>query len=162
MRAKSGTSALKLVGWIFSFMGSIFCLVAILSILKAPAEVVFIGYIFFAIGGLFLSLGVFFLVLVASKRIRSQKVIDNGHYVWGTIADCVYNYNVCINGRHPYRAIVRYMDPMGITHIFKSIDINRYMDPGIIGKRVKVYVSSDNMNHYYVDISSILTDYIEH
>ena len=162
MRAKTGSSALKIVGWIFSLMGSIFCLVAILTILKAPAEVVFIGYIFLAIGGLFLSLGILFLAIVVSKRNRSQKVIDNGHYVWGTIVDCVYNYNVNINGRHPYRAIVRYLDPMGITHIFKSIDINRFLDPSIIGRQVKVYVSNDNMKHYYVDIESLLTDYIEH
>ena len=110
----------------------------------------------------FLILGVVFLAILAAKRNRSQKLIDEGRFVWGSIADCVYDFNVNINGTHPYKAIVRYCDGRGMTHIFKSDNINRYPDHSLIGRTVRVYVSSENMKHYYVDMQSILSEYIEH
>ena len=159
---KTGASALKIVGLIFSLMGSVFCSISIITIMALPADAKLIGYIFLLIGGLLLLLGIVFLAVVAAKRNRSQKLVEEGRFVWGTISDCVYDFNVNINGTHPYKAIVRYCDGRGMTHIFKSENINRYPDHSLIGKTVRVYVSSDNMKHYYVDMQSVLSEYIEH
>ena len=160
-KAKTGTSALKIVGIIFSLIGTIFCSVAIMTIIGLPADTKIIGFIFLLIGGIFLTLGIVFLTIIAAKRKRAQKLLDVGRFIWGTIADCVYDYSVTYNGVHPYKAIVRYCDGQGV-HVFKSNNINRYPDFSLVGKSVKVYISDDNMNDYYVDMDSILSQYIEH
>ena len=161
-KVKTGASALRIVGMIFSLIGTIFCAIAIMTLVSLSGDVEIVGFIFLLIGGIFLILGVVFLAILAAKRNRSQKLIDEGRFVWGTIADCVYDFNVNINGTHPYKAIVRYCDGRGMTHIFKSDNINRYPDHSLIGRTVRVYVSSENMKHYYVDMQSILSEYIEH
>ena len=160
---KAGVSALMIIGIVYTVLGAVFVTLGVsLAIVLSHTPNAFIGLIFLLIGSIFLVLGIVFLVLVIRKRRRSERLVAQGRYVWGMISECVPNYNVRINGRNPYTAIVRYLDPMGTTHIFRSNSINRYLDSSLIGRQVKVYIGDDRFRNYYVDLEPLLPNYIEH
>lgn len=162
-KAKLGMGALLLIGIIYSVLGGTFVALGIgLLIGLQGTDTWFIGGIFAGIGGLFLILGIVFLMIEGAKRRRADKLIAGGRYVWGEITEFVPNYNVRINGRHPYAAVVRYRDGYGVTHIFRSGSLRIYPDPAAVGRQVKVYIENDTYKHYYVDMEGILPRVAEH
>lgn len=162
-RAKQGMGALLLIGVIYTILGGIFVALGIGLLLGLrEKDIWFIGGIFAGIGSLFLLLGIVFLLIEFARRRRADKLIAAGRYVWGEIVEFVPNYNVTINGRHPYVAVVRHTDGYGTAHIFRSGNLRIYPDPGAVGRQVKVYFEDDTYKHYYVDMEDILPRVVEH
>ena len=160
-KKKTGLGGLGIAGLILGFMGTDYLILGVCLWMNLEEEVCIIGIIFTAVGGLLLLLALIFLMIVLKKHRNTQKLVEAGRYIWGDVVDCVPNYNVRVNGRHPYRLIVQYRDAMGTIHIFKSRDIYTYIVPAALNRKVKVYVSED-YKQYYVDAEDALALIVEH
>ena len=156
-------SALGILGAIYTPLGGSFLLLGI-GLLRglAGTEEWFIGLIFAGIGSVFLGLGVIFLIVRHIKGSRSAQLVQQGRYVWGEITRLMPNYNIRLNGRNPYVAVIRYVDSRGQTHLFKSENLHLLPDSGIIGRQVRVYYQDESFKRYYVDMAPVLGDIIEH
>jgi len=67
------------------------------------------------------------------------------------------NSTVSVNGRSPYVLECHYQDPAGTLHVFKSR--NLFFDPvELEGRQIRVYVDHGDMDHYYVDVESVVPD----
>lgn len=162
-KAKLGMGVLLLIGIIYTILGGLFVALGVgLLIALNGTDTWLTGAIFAGVGSLFLILGIVFLIVQQRKKRRADRLIAGGRYVWGQIVEFVPNYNVTINGRHPYIAVVRYADGYGVTHIFKSGSLRIYPDPGAVGRQVKVYIGDDTYKHYYVDMDGVLPTVVEH
>ncbi|MGN1179803.1 MAG: hypothetical protein ACI4SD_01215 [Suilimivivens sp.] len=163
-KSKTGLSALLIVGSVFTIVGAAFLAIGLIiyCALKEEEGVILFLLIFGGIGLLFFILGLIFLIVVAQKKIRSDKLLNSGNYVMAEISEVDLNYNVTINRRHPYIVRCRYQDRYGNVHIFKSRDL--LFDPTDLFKdqMVRVYVEGENYKHYYVDIDEVLPNVIEH
>lgn len=160
-KKKTGLGGLGIAGLILGFMGAVYLILGVCLWMNLEEEVSIIGIIFTAVGGLLLLLALIFLMIVLKKHRNTQKLVEAGRYIWGDVVDCVPNYNVRVNGRHPYRLIVQYRDAMGVIHVFKSRDIYTYIVPEALNRKVKVYVSED-YKQYYVDADAALALIVEH
>lgn len=162
-KTRYGWSAITLIGWIYAVLGGVFLTLGIILALTNPmANSLLFLLIFGGIGGLFLILGIIFLLYTLGRQRRAQRLIAAGRYVWGEVAEVRPDYNVRINGRHPYVISVKYSDPQGRVHIFKSPGIRAFCDSSLLGKPVRIYIDSDAYRHYYVDVDPILPNVIEH
>ena len=162
-KARLGLNPLFLIGVIYTILGAGFVVLGgALWLGLKERDAALAGIIFVGIGSVFLILGVIFLLVELGKLRRANRLLASGRYIWGEIIDCVPNYNVRINGRNPYVALVRYRDGSGVAHIFKSGSRKLYPDPAILGRQVKVYVSDDRFRHYYVDLEGVLPPVVEH
>ena len=160
-KKKTGLGGLGIAGLILGFMGIVYLILGVCLWMNLEEEVGIIGIIFTVVGGLLLLLALIFLMIVLKKHRNTQKLVESGRYIWGDVVDCVPNYNVRVNGRHPYRLIVQYRDAMGVIHVFKSRDIYTYIVPEALNRKVKVYVSED-YKQYYVDAEDALALIVEH
>lgn len=161
---KMGKGVLFWLGIIYAILGGIFVVVGI-SVgvgLSSISDSRIIAAIFSGIGGIFLVLGIVFLLIEHRKNRAAQYLIERGHYIIGEVSDCQINYNIRLNNRHPFIAIVRYLAPDGTVHLFKSRNIYQYPDPAFWGRPVKIYVDGDDFRHYYVDTEEFLSNIIEH
>lgn len=163
-KAKTGLSALLIVGSVFTILGAVFLATGMIVYyaLKEEEGAILFLLIFGGIGLLFFILGLIFLIVVAQKKARSDKLLNAGNYVMAEIHEVALNYNVAVNRRHPYIVRCRYQDMYGNVHIFKSRDL--YFDPTDLFKdqMVKVYVDGENYKRYYVDIDEVLPNVIEY
>lgn len=158
-----GLGALLIIGIVYTILGGVFVTLGIvLAVALWNTEEKMIGLIFGGIGSIFLVLGIVFLIIEIRKKRRADRILAEGRYVWGEIVDCVPNFNVRINGRHPYIAVARYTDPRGMSHVFKSRSLNIYREPDMIGKQVKIYYDNDSFKYYYIDMDGVLPNFIEH
>ena len=162
-KARTGRSALLIIGIIYTALGGTFVILGIaLAALLRDSDAFMVGLIFGGIGAIFLILGIIFLIVELCKKKRSDALLASGHYILGEVVDIAANINVNVNGRYPYHIIVQYIDPHGVRHIFRSPGLRIFRDPELLGKKVKVYVENDNFKHYYVDVDEILPKYVEH
>ena len=162
-KARRGQSALLIIGCVYTGLGGLFVALGIaLKVLLKSDDGTMIGLIFGGIGSIFLILGILFLIFQFCRKRRADALLASGRYVWGEVVDIAANLNVNVNGRHPYYMIVQYIDPNGVRHIFKSPGLRIFRDPGLIGKKVKVYIENESFRHYYVDADEILPRYVEH
>lgn len=161
-KVRLGPSVLMILGIIYAVLGAIFLVVGKIVYRAVLEQGRIVGGIFAGIGSIFFILGVIFLILEGRKRRQIYRLLETGQYIEGEITDYKVNFNVTINNRHPYIVIARYLDPYGATHIFKSRNIYQYLEPSIIGRTVKIYVEDDTYSPYYVDMSEILSQYVEH
>lgn len=163
-KSKTGPNALLIVGSIFTVLGALFVAIGLITYcaLKGDEAAVLLLLIFGGIGLIFFVLGVIFLIVVLKKKLRNDRLLESGNYVMAQIMEVVLNYNVEVNGRHPYNVRCSYQDSCGNGHIFKSRDL--FFDPTNLFKdqMVRVYVDGENYRHYYVDIDEILPNVIEH
>lgn len=155
-------SVFTILGIIYVILGGAFVVLGSILYHTVPDEARMTGSIFGGVGFIFLILGVIFLVLETRKKRQIRRLIEAGQYIEGEVTDYTINYRITVNNRNPYIAIVRYVDLYGTTHIFKSRNIYQYPDPSIIGRTVKVYVEDDSYTPYYVDMSEILSQVVEH
>lgn len=162
-KAKLGMSALLLIGAVYAVLGGVFVVLGTaLLICLGEQDVRLVGVVFSGIGSVFLLLGILFLTIEGGKKRRANKLLAGGRYVWGEIVELVPNFNVRINNRHPYIAVVRYRDIYGVEHIFRSTNLRIYPDPALTGRKVKVYVRDERYKPYYVDMDEVLMRYVEH
>ena len=158
-----GLSALKIIGYIYTALGSIFVLLGLsLWGLIPEGEGFIIGVIFSGIGSIFLILGIIFLVHETKKLRRANALLAADRYVMGTVANIQTNVNVRVNGFNPYVLLIKCQDAQGNTHIYRSRNIQTYVDYSIIGTPVKVYTEYVGSKEYYVDLDGVLPQVIEH
>lgn len=162
-KAKIRLNALWLLGIIYTILGGAFVLMGLVTALvTGDSDARLVGGIFAGIGSIFLVLGIMFLAIEIRKLRRANQLLEAGRFLWAEVIDCMPNYNVRINGRHPYTVVVRYVDGRGTVHLFKSGSLRMYVDPSAFGKQVKVYYEDESYKHYYVDVDSILQNVVEH
>ncbi len=155
-------SALCIIGAVFTFLGTLFMVLGAFLAWELPEDAKMVGYIFAAVGAPFLILGVIFLCVQSGKKRTAERLVASGHFVWGDVAGLSGNYSVEINGRHPIFLSVRFQDPYGRIHMFKSWDLMVLPDESWIGKKVKVYYDGDNFQKYYVAAEDLTSGYICH
>jgi len=153
---------MSILGGVFTLLGAVFVVLGSVLAWKLPEDVKMIGYIFTAVGAPFLILGVIFLRVQSGKKRTAERLIASGRFVWGDVAGLSRNYSVQVNGRHPIFLSVRFQDPYGRTHMFKSWDLMIPPDESWIGKKVKVYYEGDNFQKYYVAAEDLTSGYIYH
>lgn len=165
-KAKVGVNAVFIVGLVFTVIGAIFLVLGIIMGIGLRRELGIDAIPFlFSFGGmglLFFVLGLVFLITLGNKKKTSQRLLDNGNYVVAEIFDISQEYNVMVNGRHPYIVNCKYEAMDGTVHIFKSRYL--YFNPETLLKNnvVRVYVDNDNFKKYYVDIDEVLPAIVEH
>lgn len=162
-KARFSWGALMIIGLVYTILGTVFAVLGIvLAVIFRQTEEAVIGLTFGGIGMLFLVLGIVFLALEIRKKRRADKLLEAGRYVWGEVVDCVPNFSVRINGRHPYMAMVQYVDAAGTRHLFRSHASMKLRNAALCGRNVKVYVEDDSFRHYYVDLEEETSNVIVH
>lgn len=158
-KVKLGPSALKIIGLIYCPLGSLFVIIGIaLGIFVNPLFLAMFG----GIGGIFVVLGVIFLVLVAKKKKRYEALVSSGKYFWADVAEISYDASVRINGRCPRILIVRYVAPNGEIRMFRSRPITKSCPMDLVGRKVRVYADESNLRNYYVDVEPLLQNIVEY
>lgn len=111
--------------------------------------------IFTGMGGLFLIIGLSFVISRLKRFNRQKKVRENGYYIMATVANFYENTSVSFNGVHPFVLECQYEDlATGILHIFTSQDLFFYPQD-VLDKDVRVFVDRANFENYYVDTESL-------
>lgn len=165
-KVKTEMNVWMLIGIIFTIIGACF------SITMAALFLAFIDsdpmtfWLFLpsfgTLGVVFLAIGLILLAGQIQKTARCNKLLNSGNYITAEITEVTQNYNVRVNGRHPYIIKCIYQDRAGNIHIFTSR--NLFFDPGALlrSQQVKVYVDGEDFKHYYVDADEILPRVINH
>lgn len=151
-------SALGIMGLVFSLMGIVFMIsgTAVWSLSGDP-DAKIVGPVHLQIGGVFLILGVIFIVIVGVRRRKAKNLVESGRYIWGEIAALEADIKIQINHRRPYYAVVRCVTTYGDRTSFCTYSTMALRGrEDLIGGKVKVYVADDTYRNYYVDISSLL------
>ena len=157
-----GTSVLQIVAIVFVTLGSVYGLLGGVFLVTGHSELLPVGSAFTMLGILFLCIALLLFLREHRKRKRARAMVDAGRYVWAEVVDVVSNNMVRVNGRYCCNLVARYVDGSGISHIFKSPNLNRYRDPGFLGKQVKIYYEDPSFSEYYMDVDGILGTSIEH
>ena len=155
-------NAMEIIGGVYTLLGAIFAALGLglfIGLKDEPGRMM--GWIFGGIGGIFLILGILFLVITIRKRRVCRRLVESGRFLWAEISDCVPEYNITINGRHPYRIFARYCRGETV-HLFRSEPVRGYPDASLIGQPVRVYVGDDTFRRYYVDLQGIQSRVVEH
>lgn len=159
-KAKLGWSALRIIGLIYTPLGAVFLIAAGVIVFFAP-DMMPLWLTFSLLGGVFFLLGVVFLAVEQHKKKKMDALLEAGRFVWAQVEDCLCNYSVRINSRHPYQLIAVYTDGRGTRHVFKSQSLMIPAPRSLVGQSVRVYTDGDFKN-YYVDAQPLLGNYIEH
>lgn len=160
-KAKMGWGVLRILGLIYTILGGVFLALGLGLLALLPEQFTLLGLVFAPIGGLFFLLGVIFLAIEQGKKRRMDALMESGRFVWAEVVDCQCNYNIRINGSHPYQLIARYQAPDGTRHLFRSRNLRMFGARDLIGRTVRVY-ADENFKHYYVDAEPLLGHYVEH
>ncbi|NGP88423.1 DUF3592 domain-containing protein [Fodinibius halophilus] len=106
-----------------------------------------LGFIFFAIGG-----GLIIYPII--KKRKDEHLKKTGTPVQAEFQRVDLNTSLQVNGSHPYRVISQWQNPANSEiHVFKSNNI--WFDPTeyIDRERITVFMSSEDPDDYYVDLS---------
>lgn len=162
-RIKLGITPAELCCIVFGCIGAIYFVLGIFLLQSLPqTEDYEAGMVFTVLGGVFLLTTVILLLFSTAKRRKLQRIVSEGRYLWGQISDVVVNQAIRVNGRNPYNVLVRYEDPHGNLHLFRSGNLKTYPDRSVIGKQVRVYYENESYKHYYIDLEGVLPTVIEH
>jgi len=154
---------LKILGIIFSAIAAIelVALVCVASGLSLLGEAWFVPPLVLGIQiVVFGSIGGGFLLYIRKKRLLRERLLTEGTCVYGTVTSTERVYNVRVNGRHPYRVIVR-IERDGVLHEYRS-DMLLH-DPCLEnGAEVPIYLDRYEEKKYFVDIDSVAREVIRH
>lgn len=153
------TKVLRLIGIIFAAMGALFTGIGI-AIASAVGDLHYL--IFSGVGGLFLFLGIIFLLFVLSHDRKRARLLAEGTLIYADITEVALDIRFESNGRHPLVIWCQALNPEdGRVYIFRSegiwYDPRPYLDDADI-RQLPVYVDPDNYKHYAVDTSGILPE----
>ena len=156
-KAKGDFGPGAIVGLTFLFMGAVYLLNSLFLLgEQADAEAVAVRSVFLPLGAVFLIAGCVLTVRFFRKKRMADQLLEEGRYVWGTVVDL--RQIRTINGfrGHPWVALVHYTKPDGTVRQFQSRHMYRPLQPSLLGKQVRVYVSGSQKDVYYVDMESLL------
>ena len=131
---------------VFLIVGIIFL---VLGILLFAAMLITRAGLFALIPAVFIVLGAFFVFYILRKRHRRKKLLENGRKVWAQITEVRPNYQVTINGRNPY-----IITCMAEGRVFRG-NYEKDILSDLSDKSVPVYISPEDPEQYYVDLSSL-------
>ena len=121
----------------------------------------FLIILFLALGGVFVLIGLVWLIVGASKG-HSKKLLQTGEPLYAEVMGVRLDTNYRVNGRNPFRIDARYRDPeSGQEVLFQSEAL--WFDPGpyLFEPSVRVYCKPGNYRRYYMDVSRITDAYRE-
>ncbi len=100
--------------------------------------------------------GIGFTFLFASRSNNKKKeyLMENGRVLHGVVELIDFNWNLTVNGIHPYLVYCQYND-MGTGTVYKFKSENLYFDPNQyynIGDSIDIYVDPNNYRKYFVDV----------
>ncbi len=114
------------------------------------------GGIFGGIGGLFLIIGIVFIMSVTKKKSLSRRLKETGYYIYAHI-DFVDTTGIRINNQPTFVIRCSYDNPYdGKTYKFKSEHIGFDPTMNIQGDTIRVYVDEKDYSKYYVDLTGII------
>ena len=156
-KAKWNCNPPCILGITFSFIGAVYLPIG-LGLLgnTADADSLAVGSVFLPLGAVFLLVGMACLALCLYKKKTADRLLEDGHYIWGNIVKFDLKRNINLVNSHPSVAIVHYRDSVGKLHVFQSRYIYRGLDPTAVGKAVRVYVADETCKQYYVDVEPVL------
>ena len=100
------TDGWGIVGLVFLLLGAVFGIVGLGLIMGIVTALV--GLPFAALGVVFVVGGGGILIWRYERAQQTVKVLEEGDAVLGKIAEVYQNWNVQINGRHPWTVVYRY------------------------------------------------------
>ena len=157
-----GWTAWTLCGIIFASIGAIFVPLG-WFISKEPSmwenggQELFRA-IFCGIGGLFIVLGVAFVMVDLRRRYLLRRAYNMGNFVEAEILRSRPETSVSLNGTHPNVIECAYTDAAGVVHIYRSRFLYTDVWPLLKSKTVPVYIDRDNENFGFVDIDAVLPE----
>lgn len=164
MRKKLGWTACGIIGFIFTPMGLLFVLIGAGVGLsrsvswKQPEDPVIFLSVFGGIGGIFLILGLVFLVLDLRRRHLLQRAYDSGNCVEAEIIGVTSQRNVNMPNGSPRMVECAWTDPSGVVHVYRSrylyIDVTKLLK----SEKVPVYIDPYNEKVGFVDIDAVLPE----
>ena len=164
MRKKMGWTAKGIIGMIFAPMGFLFLMIGALVWQSKSAAwkhlddpVVFIS-VFGGIGGLFLLLGLAFLLADVRRRHLLQRAYNGGNCVEAVITGVSTQKNVSINGGHPRVLECAWTGPDGVVHIYRSRYLYTDVTKLLKSDTVPVYIDRWNENVGFVDVDAVLPE----
>lgn len=153
----------RILGMIFSILGTIFLVVALITAVvilpnftgTESEELYILPIVFGSAGAPFLLVGIGFLIFVGIKNKKKKELMQNGNLIHAMVTGGSEVLNVEVNGRHPWKLECRYEDPFsGDIYLYSSRSI--FVDPYLyIGQQIAVYVDRNDPSKYYVDIQSL-------
>lgn len=118
--------------------------------------------IFGSVGFMFLCIGLGFFLKNRIGAHKLRKLRQESEPVDCIVSDIRIKNTVTVNGRHPYVVYVQYKDIFSSkNYILKSEmildDPSQYIS---IGQSVPVYIDSNNVKRYYVDVAALMPENI--
>lgn len=117
------------------------------------AEIILIlmGLPFSAVGG-------GFIISSVKKSILKKSLLTDGEQMSGIITNVYPDTSIKINGRNPFKADCKVVDPYsGETYLYSSEGVMNDISC-LVGASVTVYVDRGDRSRYYVDIESAAAD----
>lgn len=119
-KVKMEKDAAFIFGMVLGILGGIFLTLGILFGVLLGSEGLLACLVFVGVGGVFFLIGLLCLRACRKKQRRMQKLLEEGRYLWGEIVECAPNLQISVNGRHPTIATARYLARDGTEHLFQS------------------------------------------
>lgn len=151
---------------VWSFLGILFVMLGVCFLavdaclwvaLKGNSVGWILGLVFAGIGLVFVLLGVAFFIIDYRARRRRQRIREQGRYVMGEITAVRPNYQIELNGRNPFFAVVRCQDAYGKVTMLRSENRrDLWFRDDLVGRQVRVYIEDESMRHYVVDLEPLL------
>ena len=162
MSKKMGWTALGIIGFIFTPVGLLLALIGAIvwknksAAFRHPDEPVIFLAVFGGIGGIFLILGLAFLLADIIRRRRLRSAYFGGNCVDAEITGVVTVNNVNMMNGHPRIVECAYTDASGTVHIYRSRYLYGNVETLLKSKTVPVYIDRNNDNIGFVDIDAVL------
>ena len=167
-QSNSNNAATIFLGSIFAFLGGLSFLIGVFAktgAIKVHYEGSTNGdpenepWIFILVGGIFLIIGLAFLITTIKGMFSKKSLMKNGECISAVIR-CMERTGVTINNRRQFRFVCEFSDPFsgmfitaksGLTSYFEDFgyDTEKYID---------VYYDHDDPSKYYVDIDSYIAN----
>ena len=168
MRKKMGWTARGIIGMVFTPIGLLFAVLAVVLwqsktvTWKHPEDPVIFLAVFGGIGGLFLIMGAAFLGADLRRRTLLRRAYEGGNCVDAEIIGVSVQNNVNMAGGNPRVVECAYTDASGVVHVYRSrylyTDVTRFLK----SKTVPVYVDRFNEDIGFVDIDAVLPEIRSH
>ena len=151
-------NAKRILSIVFSVLGGIYIILGAVMLLvpRDNSEVKTVGAVFLPLGFVLTVLGLVIFLIAFRQQKRQKKLIEEGRYIWGVVAQLQPNLAIKVNRQHPLIAVVQFRDNNRIVHTFRSRNLYRCADQSLVGKQVKVYTQAPKYTPYYVDIEPLL------
>jgi len=113
-------------------------------------------WVFFGVGALFLVLGLSFAIPPVLSLVRQWQAFCRGVCYYAEFLRVEPDLHVTVNGRHPFIAVLQYVDDSGQPHEVRADAGLKDPTAKLSGMQTPVYADPENPENYYVDLQSVL------